>query len=86
MTHSPDDSYHVTGHPTLALDGVTIRRRYGGRTEDGSYYDGWDRIVPGDPHYDELLPQARRHPEGTRLQRWTRIVLSPGRRRFRTAR
>ncbi|UKZ02826.1 hypothetical protein BOQ63_001445 (plasmid) [Streptomyces viridifaciens] len=86
MTPSPDDSYHVTGHPTLALDGVTIHQRYGGRTEDGNYYDGWYRIAPGDPRYDELLPQARRHPEGTRLQRWTRIALTPSRWRLRANR
>ncbi|MFD8708565.1 hypothetical protein ACFV1W_39300 [Kitasatospora sp. NPDC059648] len=86
MAHTPDDPYHLTGHPTLALDGVTIHQRYGGRTEEGYYYDGWHKFTPGDPGYDELLPQARQHPEGTRLQRWARIALTPSRWRFRASR
>ncbi|WP_030243966.1 hypothetical protein [Streptomyces sp. NRRL S-350] len=56
------ESYEVTGNPMLDADGVTIWQRYGGKAPEGYFYDGWHKIEPGDPRYDELLPQARRNP------------------------
>jgi hypothetical protein len=53
----------TTSPPMLDSDGVTILRPLRGRTESGIYYDGMQRIVPGDPDYDELLPLARANPE-----------------------
>lgn len=52
----------TTTPPMLASDGVTILLPLRGRTEDGVYYDGATKIVPGDPRYDELLPLARANP------------------------
>lgn len=46
----------------LAADGVTIVVQTGGRTEDGTFYDGAITIKPGDDRYEELLPIARQHP------------------------
>ncbi|MFD8788020.1 hypothetical protein [Kitasatospora sp. NPDC059599] len=57
------ESYHVTGHPRLDANGVTIWQQYGGRAPEGFFYDGWYKFVPGDPRYDELLPQARQNPQ-----------------------
>ncbi|MFI6847134.1 hypothetical protein OG535_20290 [Kitasatospora sp. NBC_00085] len=57
------ESYEVTAHPTLDADGVTIWQKYGGRAPEGYFYDGWHKVVPGDPRYDELLAQARRNPQ-----------------------
>ena len=52
----------TTTPPMLALDGVTILLPLRGRTEDGVYYDGARKVVPGDPRYDELLPLAQANP------------------------
>ena len=59
------EPYEVTAHPMLDADGVTIWQKYGGRTAEGYHYDGWHKIQPGDPRYDELLPQARQNPQAT---------------------
>ncbi|MER7765835.1 hypothetical protein [Kitasatospora sp. NPDC096140] len=60
--HSDSEPYHVTGHPRLDADGVTIWQQYGGKAPEGFFYDGWHKFVPGDPRYDELLPVARQYP------------------------
>jgi hypothetical protein len=52
----------TTTPPMLALDGVTILLVLRGRTEEGAYYDGATKVVPGDPRYDELLPLAQANP------------------------
>jgi hypothetical protein len=52
----------TTSPPMLDSDGVTILRPLRGRTENGTYYDGMQRIVPGDLSYDELLPLAHANP------------------------
>lgn len=52
----------ITTPPMLASDGVTILIPLRGQTEDGVYYDGTTKVVPGDPRYDELLPLARTNP------------------------
>ncbi|MFI9163509.1 hypothetical protein [Kitasatospora aureofaciens] len=57
------EPYEVLAFPMLDADGVTIWQKYGGRTVEGYYYDGWHKIEPGDPRYDELLPQARENPQ-----------------------
>lgn len=58
-----EDAYtDTTTPPMLASDGVTILVPLRGRTEDGVYYDGATKVVPGDPRYDELLPLARSNP------------------------
>ena len=65
MSDSPveeEAAYHATSPPMLAIDGVTILLPFGGRTEDGTFYDGAAKVVPGDPRYDELLPIAQAHP------------------------
>ncbi|MGW3042385.1 hypothetical protein ACWC9T_20650 [Kitasatospora sp. NPDC001159] len=59
------EPYEVTGNPMLDADGVTVWQRYGGRTVEGYFYDGWHKIEPGDPRYEELLPQARLNPQET---------------------
>jgi hypothetical protein len=59
------EPYEVAGNPMLDADGVTIWQRYGGRTAEGYLYDGWHKIQPGDPRYEELLPQARLNPQDT---------------------
>ncbi|WP_037571325.1 hypothetical protein [Phaeacidiphilus oryzae] len=46
----------------LDTDGETILIRSGGRTEEGIFYDGFVKVRPGEDRYDELLPEARRHP------------------------
>ncbi|MER7765834.1 hypothetical protein [Kitasatospora sp. NPDC096140] len=61
--HSDSETYHVTGHPMLDANGVTIWQRYGGKAPEGFFYDGWHKFVPGDPRYDELLPAARQNPQ-----------------------
>ncbi|MGH8882437.1 MAG: hypothetical protein ACRD0P_34680, partial [Stackebrandtia sp.] len=40
-----------------------IVRRIGGRTADGGIYDGYEQFRPGDPGYDELLPDAQPYTE-----------------------
>ncbi|MFJ9457819.1 hypothetical protein ACIRST_22395 [Kitasatospora sp. NPDC101447] len=47
----------------LDANGVTIWLKFGGMTAAGDFYDGWHKFVPGDPRYDELLPQARQNPQ-----------------------
>ncbi|MER7582511.1 hypothetical protein [Kitasatospora sp. NPDC097691] len=61
--HSDSETYHVTGHPMLDANGVTIWQRYGGKAPEGFFYDGWHNFEPGDPRYDELLPAARQNPQ-----------------------
>ena len=55
-----------TTPPMLDSDGVTILLALRGRTEDGVYYDGATKVVPGDPRYDELLPLAQANPAPAR--------------------
>ena len=63
-------AYHdTTSPPMLASDGITILLPFGGRTEDGAFYDGAARVVPGDPRYDELLPLAQANPAPARPTR-----------------
>ncbi|MBD0693795.1 hypothetical protein [Streptomyces sp. CBMA123] len=57
------EPYEVTDYPMLDANGVTIWLKYGGRTVEGYFYDGWYKFEPGDPRYDELLPQARQNPQ-----------------------
>jgi hypothetical protein len=66
--HSAEDetAYTDTTTPMLDADGVTIILPLRGRTEDGVYYDGATKVVPGDPRYDELLPLARANPAPAR--------------------
>lgn len=52
----------TTTPPMPALDGVTILLPLRGRTEEGVYYDGATKVVPGDPRYNELLPLAQADP------------------------
>ncbi len=47
----------------LDANGVTIWQRYGGKAPEGYFYDGWHKFEPGDPRYDELLPQAQQNPQ-----------------------
>lgn len=54
--------YSVTDPPMLDTDGVTILQRAGGCTKDGVFFDSVLRFSPGEPGYDELLPEARRNP------------------------
>ena len=55
-------TYSVRSFPMLDGDGMTIRMMVGGETADGVLYDDMVEIRPGDPDYDELLPEARLHP------------------------
>ncbi|MEU7091285.1 hypothetical protein [Kitasatospora aureofaciens] len=57
------EPYEVTDYPMLDADGVTIWLKYGGRTAEGYFYDGWYKFQPGDARYDELLPQAQQNPQ-----------------------
>ena len=56
--HLGDDE----GPPMLDTDGETILVPVSGHTADGVYYDGVRQIRPGEPDYDNLLPQARANP------------------------
>lgn len=56
LTHS------ARSFPMLSSDDATIRIMVGGETEAGLLYDDVIEIRPGDPGYDELLPEARLHP------------------------
>jgi hypothetical protein len=57
--HLNDDE----GTPMLDTDGETILVPQSGRTAAGAYYDGVRQIRPGEPDYDELLPEARANPK-----------------------
>lgn len=57
--HFPSDD---EGPPMLDTDGETILVPISGRTADGVYYDGARRIAPGEPDYEDLLPEARANP------------------------
>ncbi|GAA1966576.1 hypothetical protein [Kitasatospora viridis] len=53
------DSYLFSAPPMLDADGVTIWVKYHGRSEEGIFFDRWEKLTPGHQRYDELLPQAR---------------------------
>lgn len=53
----------------LHADGETVLVPFGGRTEEGVFYDGAVKVRPGDDRYEELLPEARRHPAPDRSRR-----------------
>jgi hypothetical protein len=62
MTEFSDHLSDDEGPPMLDSDGETILVPVSGHTADGAYYDGFRQIRPGEPHYDDLLPQARANP------------------------
>jgi hypothetical protein len=57
--HLNDDE----GPPMLDTDGETILVPVAGQTAGGARYDGVRQIHPGEPDYDELLPEARANPK-----------------------